>query len=140
MKSDKSSKKGGPKSDRSDGSHKSGRFKSGFKPKSKKELKFNPLDTSRGNMSQASYSSVKEALIARVTKEFDRGGRDVVQSLYDEVKFVIPQPELAQSQATDDVVRAREDQQNLYLFREAAKIYTMRVEVHEDALLLWPKD
>jgi hypothetical protein len=50
--------------------------KSIFKPKSRKEYKFTPLD-STSSMAQASYASVKEHLLVYIQKEFGTGMLDI---------------------------------------------------------------
>jgi hypothetical protein len=134
MRTDRWKKKGSPKEDRSNSGSKSGSTKAVFKPR-KKELKFTPLDP-RFPSAQASYASVKEALVIEITKEYDRGSRDVVQSIFDEKKLEVPKPELEESKETADIAkRDLENKAHEYLFREKAKRYTARVEILEDSLL-----
>jgi hypothetical protein len=63
--------------------------KSIFKPKSKKEYKFTPLD-STSSMAQASYASVKEHLLVYIQKEFGTGMLDIYDSIDKEEKLICP--------------------------------------------------
>jgi hypothetical protein len=89
------------KSSRSSGAHKSGY-------KSKKEYKFSPLD-SRYYSPQATYVSVLEHLETEITKTFEKGAKDVAESLVDGQRLHIPKPTLKRSTATDPEDKTRED-------------------------------
>ena len=133
MRNDRGKKKGSPKEDRSSNGSKGSSTKMVFKPR-KKELKFTPLDP-RFPSAQASYASVKEALIIEVTKQYDHGSWDVIQSLFDEKKLVIPKPVLEGCEEEDAAKRENENKANEFLFREQARRYTATVKILDDLLL-----
>ena len=98
MKGSTEKKKGNPKGDKKQRDSKFG--SKSFKPK-KKELKFMPLDM-KSQVAQASYNTVKEALITEVAATFDKGRQDVMISLEDEAKVVPVVPTLGVSNKTGD--------------------------------------
>jgi hypothetical protein len=82
---------------------------SGYSPKkTTKELKFTPLD-SKSQYAQASYQTVKDDLISTITKNFDRGCKDVIECLELEATVLPTTPRLSRSTATDDAIRSLED-------------------------------
>jgi hypothetical protein len=77
-------KKGNPKGDKRRGESKFG--SKSFKPK-EKEMKFMLLDM-KSQVAQASYNTVKEALITKIATTFEKGQQDVMVSLEDKAKMV----------------------------------------------------
>ena len=112
-----------------------------FKPK-KKELKFMPLDM-KSQVVQASYNTIKEALITEVAATFDKGRQDVMISLEDEAKVVPEVPTLGVSNKTGDD-KIREDNEFGYIYCDKIKRYNDRIDILEDGLvkaygLIWSK-
>ncbi len=144
------SSKGGNKSSggkrgnfKRDKSFKGSRSKSGYKSdkSSKREYKFSPLD-SRYSAPQATYATVLEHLENEVLKTFDKGARDVAQSLVDGTKCVPDKPKLGRSNATDTAEKDREDAELEFEYKDQIKRYNYRVDDLENGLtkaygLIW---
>lgn len=117
MKGSTEKKKGNPKGDKKRGESKFG--SKSFKHK-KKELKFMPLDM-KSQVAQASYNTVKEALITKVAATFDKGRQDVMISLEDEAKVVPVVPTLGVSTKTDDDEKT-ENNEFGYIYRDILNV------------------
>ena len=114
--------------------------KDGFKPKPK-FLTFTPLDH-RNQFAQATYKTVKDALLTKIIKTFDKGGKDVKECLENETMITLVAPKLNKSTSTDKDTRALEDQQFQLHFRDEFKLYGDRKEQLETNLtkaygLIW---
>jgi hypothetical protein len=115
MKNGNYKKKGSSKGEgKSNSNSKSSDYKGGYKSK-KKEVKFTPLDY-KSQYAQASYVTVKDALIAEVTKTFDRAVKYVIASLEAEKRVEPDKPSLAKSTNTDAAVREIENEENVYIY------------------------
>jgi hypothetical protein len=107
-----------------------GANKSHFKYK-KAEMKFSPLD-SRYAAPQATYATVKEHLLNKILKEFEKGAKDVADSLEAETETTFTEPVLQVSTSTDAAVREREDRTHGYVFTEELKRFNNRQENYKD--------
>jgi ribosomal protein L14 len=69
---------------------------------------------------QASYATVKEAVITRINKTFERGIEDVVKSLKNEVvlDLTAEKPTLKGSKKTDAAAKELEDRQFEFEYRD----------------------
>jgi hypothetical protein len=110
--------------------------KSIFKPKSKKEYKFTPLD-STSSVAQASYASVKEHLLVYIQKEFETGMLDIYDSIdkEEEIDLSKEKPVVQTSQSSDDKVAEQENKAYQYDYRDDQKIYKQRVLTFKENLV-----
>jgi hypothetical protein len=111
--------------------------KSIFKPKSKKEYKFTPLD-STSSIAQASYASVKAHLLVYIQKEFGTGMLDIYDSIDKEEKIDLSKelPVVKTSKSSDDKVADQENKAFQYHdYRDDMKIYKQRVLTFKENLV-----
>jgi hypothetical protein len=130
MKVSSDKKKGNPKGDKKRGESKFG--SKSFKPK-KKELKFMPLDI-KSQVAQASYNTVKEALITKIAATFEKGRQDVMVSLEDEAKVVPVVPTLGVSTKSGDNEK-KENTEFTYIYCDKIKRYNYRIDILDDGLV-----
>jgi hypothetical protein len=102
--------------------------KSTFKPKSNKEYKFTPLDSSC-SVAQASYASVKEHLLVYIQKEFGTGMLDIYDSIDKEEMIDLSKelPVVKTSTSSDDRVADQENKAFQYDYRDDMKIHKQGV-------------
>jgi beta-galactosidase/beta-glucuronidase len=117
---------------------KSGKSKShGYKSSSKsykKELKFAPLD-SRYSSPQATFVTVMEALETEVLKTFEKGAKDVADSLMAEELITLTRPTIKVSINTDAAMAARENIAFELDFSDQIKRHNKRVENLEQGMV-----
>jgi hypothetical protein len=102
--------------------------KSNFKPTSKKEYKFTPLD-STSQVAQASFASVKEQLLVYIQKEFGTGMLDIYDCIDKEVMIDLNKelPIVRTSTSDDDRVTENENKAYMYDYRDNMKVHKQRV-------------
>jgi hypothetical protein len=110
--------------------------KSIFKPKSKKEYKFTPPD-STSSMAQASYTSVKEHLLVYIQKEFGTGMLDIYDSIdkEEEIDLSKEKPVVQTSKSSDDKVAEQENKAYQYDYRDDMKLHKQRVLTFKENLV-----
>jgi hypothetical protein len=100
--------------------------KSIFKPKSKKEYKFTPWDSS-SSVAQASYASVKEhLLLVYIQKEFGTGMLDVYYDSIDREAMIDLNKELPvvrTSNNKDEKIAENENKAYMYDYRDDMKVH-----------------
>ena len=102
------------------------------KPRSK-ELKFTPLD-SKNSVPQATYASVMEAIENDILKNFEKGAKDVADSLLAEEKIQIPKPKLQVSRADKEPDVLCETEEFKIEYGDQIKRYNSRVQALEEGL------
>jgi hypothetical protein len=137
-------KKGNPKRDKSfkaksQSSSGYNAYKSGRS--NKREYKFSPLD-SRYSAPQATYVTVLEQLENEVLKTFEKGAKDVAQSLVDLKRCDPEKPKLQRSQVTDPGEKERENAEFEFEYKDHIKRYNYRVDDLDNGLtkacaLIW---
>ena len=117
---------------------KSGKSKSQFGYKSsksyKKEMKFTPLD-SRYSSPQATYVTVMEALETEILKTFEKGAKDVADSLMAEELITLERPAIQVSTNADAALAARENVAFELDFSDQIKRHNKRVENLEQGMV-----
>jgi hypothetical protein len=117
---------------------KSGKSKSQFGYKSssnsRKELRFTPLD-SRMSSPQATFVTVMEALETEVLKTFEKGAKDVADSLVAEELLAPVRPTMARSTHEDAAIRARENTEHELDYSDQIKRHNKRMEALEQGMV-----
>jgi hypothetical protein len=106
-----------------------------------REYKFSPLD-SRYSAHQATYVTVLEQFENEVLKTFDKGAKDVANSLVDIKRCEHEKPKLQRSKATDPAEKERENAEFEFECKDQIKRYNNRVDDLDNGLtkayaLIW---
>jgi hypothetical protein len=110
--------------------------KSSFKPKSKKEYKFTPLDSS-SSVAQVSYATVKEHLLVYIQKEFGTGMLDIYDSIDKEATLDLEKelPKVRTFTNKDDKIAEIENKAYTYDYRDDMKVHKQRVLTFKENLV-----
>jgi hypothetical protein len=85
-------------------------------------------------VAQASYNTVKEALITKIAATFDKGRQDVMVRLEEEAKVVPVVPTLGVSTKTGNDQK-REDNKFAYIYCDKIKRYNDWIDILDDRLM-----